>query len=90
MNAEQYVARVPDLYRNAFQKALAGKVSPRQAIKQKCLDCCCFQRKEVELCNVKTCPLFPFKPTYGSKPSGSAEAAKENVPGASLVGSTTD
>ena len=77
MNAEQYVARVPEMYRNAFQKALAGKVSPRQAIKQKCLDCCCFQRKEVELCNIKTCPLYAYKPTYGDKSAEAVEPATE-------------
>lgn len=30
-------------------------------IRQKCLDCVCFQPKEVELCPSKQCALWPFR-----------------------------
>ena len=30
-------------------------------IRQKCLDCVCFQAKEVELCPSKQCALWPFR-----------------------------
>lgn len=38
-----------------------GKKSPIKAIRAKCLDCCCDQREEVKLCQVKGCPLYPFR-----------------------------
>jgi predicted Fe-Mo cluster-binding NifX family protein len=40
--------------------------TPMQAIKNKCMDCCNFQRKELYLCQVKGCPLWPFR--KGRKP----------------------
>jgi hypothetical protein len=32
------------------------------AIKTKCLACCNFDREEVKLCAVYTCPLNPYRP----------------------------
>lgn len=32
-----------------------------KTIRQKCLDCVCFQAKEVELCPSKQCALWPFR-----------------------------
>jgi hypothetical protein len=34
---------------------------PLKAIRQKCLDCMCNQRKEVELCPDEECPLYPYR-----------------------------
>jgi len=31
-----------------------------------CLDCTCWQKKEIELCTVSDCPLYPYRP-YGAK-----------------------
>ena len=36
-------------------------MSPMQAIRQKCLDCCCGQFVEVKLCEAVTCSLWPFR-----------------------------
>jgi hypothetical protein len=36
-------------------------VTPMQAIRAKCLDCTCQQPKEVRLCTVKQCPLWPYR-----------------------------
>jgi len=36
-------------------------LTPMRAIRQKCLDCCCFQPKEVTLCTVTNCPLYAFR-----------------------------
>lgn len=36
-------------------------MSPRQAIKQYCLWCVTGQRKEIKLCDIQDCALFPFK-----------------------------
>lgn len=35
--------------------------NPVKAIRKKCLECCCGQVKEVELCTVKDCALYPFR-----------------------------
>lgn len=32
-----------------------------QAIKAKCLDCCCGERIEVKLCPCKDCPLWSYR-----------------------------
>lgn len=36
-------------------------MSPIKAIKEKCLDCCCGNKHEVDVCGIKDCPLFPFR-----------------------------
>lgn len=36
-------------------------LTPIEAIRKKCLDCCCGQRKEVRLCVIKKCPLYPYR-----------------------------
>jgi hypothetical protein len=32
-----------------------------KAIRKKCLDCSCYQFKEVDLCPIKDCSLYPFR-----------------------------
>jgi len=41
-------------------------VNPVKAIRAKCLDCCCDQKKEVELCQNTKCALHPFR--FGKNP----------------------
>jgi len=41
-------------------------ISPTNAIKAKCLDCCCGDRREVRDCTAYTCPLFPYR--FGMRP----------------------
>ena len=36
-------------------------VSYAKAIRKKCLECTCNQSKEVELCEIVDCPLFPYR-----------------------------
>jgi hypothetical protein len=36
-------------------------MTPIQAIRAKCLDCCCDQANEVKLCTAIRCPLWPFR-----------------------------
>jgi hypothetical protein len=57
-----YLHRVPIKSRGIVGKAFAEACSPRQAIKAKCLDCGGFDRDEVRLCTVATCPLCPWRP----------------------------
>ena len=42
------------------------RISPIKAIRLKCLDCCCGQRVEVNLCSCEDCPLWPFR--FGKNP----------------------
>jgi hypothetical protein len=42
------------------------EIPERYAVKAKCLDCTCWQKKEIELCTVSDCPLYPYRP-YGAK-----------------------
>jgi len=39
---------------------------PMKAIRRKCLDCCCGSTKEVQLCQVHDCSLFPYR--LGTRP----------------------
>lgn len=42
------------------------KLTPIKAIRNKCLDCCCYQPSEVKLCNCVDCSLYPYR--MGKKP----------------------
>lgn len=46
-------------------KSLIGKRLTRgQAIRAKCLDCCCGQLKEIRLCPCVDCPLYGYRLGY--------------------------
>lgn len=42
------------------------RLTPTKAIRAKCLDCCCGSAKEVRLCPIKKCPLYPYR--FGKRP----------------------
>lgn len=41
-------------------------LTPIKAIRAKCIDCCCGMTKEVKLCPITTCPLYPYR--MGKRP----------------------
>jgi len=41
--------------------------TPLRAIRRKCLDCSCFQAKEVNLCPIPECSLFSYR--FGHNPA---------------------
>ena len=41
-------------------------LTPIKAIRAKCLDCSCYQPKEIRLCPVIKCPLWPYR--MGKRP----------------------
>lgn len=45
---------------------MANLKNPVKAIRAKCLDCSCGQVKEVELCPITDCALYPFR--FGRNP----------------------
>lgn len=60
---EEYVrTSVPDKHKLATQRALLGQMGKALALKQKCLQCCGYQREEVKACTVITCALHPVRP----------------------------
>lgn len=42
-------------------------LTPIKAIRTKCLDCCCGSAKEVELCPIPDCSLYPYR--FGKNPN---------------------
>lgn len=44
-------------------------LTPLKAIRKKCLDCSCWQPKEVKLCSLTECPLYVFR--FGKNPTRS-------------------
>ena len=42
-------------------------MTPTQAIREKCLDCCCGSANEVKMCVCKDCALYPFR--FGKNPN---------------------
>ena len=41
--------------------------TPIKAMRAKCLDCSCGSTKEIQLCTVIDCPLYPYR--FGKKPT---------------------
>ena len=42
-------------------------LTPIKSIRKKCLDCCCGSRKEVRLCTIVDCALYPYR--FGKRPT---------------------
>lgn len=42
-------------------------MTPIQAIREKCLDCCCGSAHEVKMCACEDCTLYPFR--FGKNPN---------------------
>lgn len=40
------------------------RLTKQRAIREKCLDCCCGQAKEVRLCPATDCPLYLYRLGY--------------------------
>lgn len=41
--------------------------TPIKAIRAKCLDCCCGDRREVRECTIEKCSLYPYR--MGKRPA---------------------
>jgi hypothetical protein len=55
--------------------------TPIKAIRKKCLDCSCNQHKEVRLCTVIRCALYPYR--MGCRPSDETVKTIKNFLGKS-------
>jgi len=52
--------------------------TPVNAIREKCLDCCCYQYAEVKLCEATRCPLWPYR--LGKRPTEEDRVIVEAIP----------
>jgi hypothetical protein len=59
---EGELSRTPISARGIVARAFAGKASPRQAIKARCLQCSNYQRDEIKHCTVEGCALWTYRP----------------------------
>lgn len=50
-------------------------MTPLEAIRAKCLDCCCGSTHEVKLCPCKDCALWPFRFGRNPKRTGTGNRA---------------
>lgn len=55
-----FVSALKESMKLTFIKAYEG--NKPCAIKAKCLDCSCFSKEEVTLCEAYTCPLWEIRP----------------------------
>lgn len=58
----EYLAGVPSMFRGITERAFAGQLSPRAAIKAKCLGCTGFVRADITDCTSALCELWPLRP----------------------------
>lgn len=58
-------AQMPRKYRRLYDRAVEGK-SLRSCINAQCLECVCWQSREVTLCTDLACPLYSVRPYRSS------------------------
>jgi hypothetical protein len=59
-------------------------LTPLNAIRTKCLDCSGEVKKEVEICVIPDCPLYPYRMGHNPKRKGIGnKRAAENLPNSS-------
>lgn len=55
-----------------------AKRTPLQAVRAKCLDCCCGNRAEVRLCTITECPLHEYRTGHRPPKEKTAITEKDN------------
>ncbi len=58
--------KISYLYGRGTKTTTASNLTPMKAIRAKCLDCSAGSAKEVKLCGVSGCPLWPYR--HGKRP----------------------
>lgn len=53
-------------------------LTPLDAIRKKCVDCCCGNLTEIRNCIVESCPLFPYR--MGHNPNRKGIGNKKAIP----------
>lgn len=57
-----YILNVPDSMQKLFYDVLILGIKGKRCLKAKCLDCCAYDKREITLCDIKTCPLHADRP----------------------------
>ena len=65
-------ADMPKRYRKLYDKVMAGKASPRDAIRMQCLECYAWVQTETKKCDNYACALFCYRP-YQNPPKSPRE-----------------
>ena len=65
-------ADMPKKYRKLYDKVMAGKASPRDAIRMQCLECFAWVQTETKKCDNCACPLYRYRP-YQTLPKSLTE-----------------
>jgi len=76
----KYRANIPSMHNGAYAKVYAKAINDRSlraAVKAKCLDCMCWQAKEVKNCTVAACPCWEVRP-YAKHPKNPNRVRKVN------------
>jgi hypothetical protein len=55
-------ADTPKRYRKLYDRCMAAKASPRDAIRMQCLECWAWVQTETAQCDNCACPLFRYRP----------------------------
>lgn len=61
---------------NRERRMRVTKITPMKAIRAKCIDCSCGEKKEVRLCPIEWCPLWPYR--MGKRPAKDANIDEKN------------
>lgn len=56
------IETAPMTFRKLLADSMAGKCSPRQAIKAQCSECAGFVRDDITTCTAYACPLWAYRP----------------------------
>lgn len=68
---------------------MTTKAAILKSIRAKCVDCSCYQPKEVDLCPVRGCSLWPFR--FGKDPSpGKPRGAAKRASGGAIFDEKED
>lgn len=59
---DRRIETAPQSFRKLLTQAMAGKCSPRTAIKAQCAECVGFDRQAITDCTSFACPLWNFRP----------------------------
>lgn len=74
---------MPKVYRGIYDRAVSGK-SLRACINSFCLECVCWQKKEVRLCTSLACSMYAVRP-YQKKAVKPAHSSKEASEGSDFA-----
>jgi hypothetical protein len=83
LQIEKRRVQIPKAYRGIYDRAVKGR-SLRSAVNAQCLECCCWQRREIALCSDAGCPLHRVRP-YQDNPQTARNGRDKPLESAKLA-----